>query len=72
MEERMRELIAATLFATALASSSAFAQSTYTHHKWCLMLGSAKECAYDSLAACKAGKHNPTDSCVRNTAPMNH
>jgi ABC-type uncharacterized transport system permease subunit len=68
----MRTIMVAAVLASALAGSSAFAPSTYTHHAWCLMLGSAQECGYDTLAACKAGKHNPTDRCVRNTAPMNH
>jgi hypothetical protein len=67
----MRPLLVATLL-TAMFSGPALAQSTYTHHKWCLQLGSAQECAYETLAQCKAGKHNPTDRCVRNTAPMNH
>lgn len=67
----MRLLTVATLL-TAVFSGPAFAQGGYVHHRWCLMLGSAQECGYDTLAACKAGKHNPTDRCVRNTAPMNH
>ena len=56
----MRLLIVATVF-TAVFSGSAFAQSTYTHNNWCLMVGSAQECAYQTLGACKAGKQYPTD-----------
>jgi hypothetical protein len=68
----MRSLVVATLLASVFGGSSAFAQDTYVHHNWCLMVGSGQECAYQTLATCKAAKHNPTDRCVRNTAPRNH
>jgi hypothetical protein len=68
----MRLLMVVTLLATVFAGSSAFAQGDHTHHRWCLMIGSAQECAYQTLATCKASKTSPTDRCVRNTAPMNH
>jgi len=68
----MRLLMVVTLLATVFAGSSAFAQGDYTHHKWCQQIGSSKECAYDTLAQCKASKNSPTNRCVRNTAPMSH
>jgi hypothetical protein len=68
----MRLLMAASLLATVFAVSSAFAQGDYRHHKWCLDKGSSQECAYDTLAQCKASKNSPTDRCVRNTAQMHH
>jgi hypothetical protein len=68
----MRLLMLATLLAAAFAGSSAFAQSGYVHHKYCLQSGSSKECAYDSRAQCNASKHGNTDTCVRNSAPINH
>jgi hypothetical protein len=71
MENTMRLLMFAALLAAGFGSS-AFAQGDYVHHKYCLHRGSAQECAYDSLAQCKASKNSPTDRCVRNSAPMNH
>ena len=68
----MRLLMLVALLGASVAGSSAFAQGEYTHHKYCLHRGSAQECAYDSLAQCKASKNSPTDRCVRNSAPMNH
>jgi len=68
----MRLLMVATLLA-AFAGSSAFAQGDHVHHKWCLQKGSAQECAFDTLAQCKASKTSPVNRCARNTAPMeNH
>jgi Protein of unknown function (DUF3551) len=68
----MRLPMILTVLATVFAGSSAFAQGDYTHHKWCLQKGSSDECAYNTLAQCKASKNSPTDRCVQNTAPMNH
>ena len=68
----MRLLMVATVFTVVFAGSNAFAQGDYTHHKWCLQKGSAPECAYETLAQCKASKNSPSDRCTRNTAPMNH
>jgi hypothetical protein len=68
----MRLLTVATLFGVMFSGSSAFAQGAYVHHKWCLQTGSSHECAYDTLAQCKASKNSPTYRCVRNTAPKNH
>jgi hypothetical protein len=68
----MRLFIAATLVATVFVGSNAFAQGDYTHHKWCMQKGSSNECAYDTLAQCKASKSSPDNRCMRNTAPMNH
>jgi Protein of unknown function (DUF3551) len=56
-----------------LASSSAFAQGDYVHHKWCLRTGGGgEECAYQTLAQCKAAKSGDDQSCFRNTAPTHH
>jgi Protein of unknown function (DUF3551) len=68
----MRLLMVATLFATVSVGTSAFAQGDYVHHKWCLQIGSSHECAYDTLAQCKASKNSPENRCERNAAPMNH
>jgi hypothetical protein len=68
----MRLLIAASLIATVFVSSNALAQGDHTHHKWCLQKGSSNECAYDTLAQCKASKTSPDSRCSPNTAPMNH
>lgn len=68
----MRSIAAAVLVASALASSSAFAQSTYVHHRYCLRHGSSEECAYNSMAQCKASMHGSADFCVQNSAPINH
>ena len=68
----MRIILATTLLTAVLASSSAFAQGNYVHHKWCLRTGGGEECAYNTLAQCKAGKHDPTDSCFKNSAPQGH
>lgn len=67
----MRAVISAALMFMTL-TSSAFAQSGYEHHRWCLLSGPNKECGFDTLKQCKAGKHGNTDRCMRNTAPMNH
>jgi hypothetical protein len=64
--------LAITLLTAVLASSSAFAQGDYVHHKWCLRTGSGEECAFQTLAQCKAGKHSPADSCFRNSKPQDH
>jgi hypothetical protein len=71
-ENTMRLLMVAALLGGTLAGSSAFAQGSYVHHKWCLQTGSSQECAYDTLAECKASKTSPVNRCVHNTAPMNH
>jgi hypothetical protein len=68
----MRLLKVATLLAVLSASTSAFAQGSYVHHKWCMTHGSSQECAFNTLAQCKASKNSPTDRCVPNTAPRDH
>jgi hypothetical protein len=68
----MRLLMVATLLAMLSASTSAFAQGSYQHHKWCMAHGSSHECAYDTLAQCKASKNSPVDRCVPNSAPRDH
>lgn len=67
-----RLIAAGTLLAAALASPSAFAQSTYAHHTFCLKSGSSQSCAFESMAQCQAAKKGNTDTCVQNSAPMNH
>ena len=68
----MRLFVIAGVFA-AFAGSSAFAQSSYTHHGFCLIKGgSDKECAYDTMAQCLQAKTGNTDTCQPNTAPQNH
>jgi hypothetical protein len=67
-----RIIAAGTLLAACLAGSAAFAQGSYQHHTVCLISGSAKECAYDSMAQCEGAKRGNTDSCVMNTQPGNH
>ena len=68
----IRLIAAGTLLAAALASQSAFAQSTYTHHAYCLKSGSTQTCAFETMAQCEAAKKGNADSCVQNSAPMNH
>jgi hypothetical protein len=65
-------MLAGVLTAAAFAGSSAQAQSGYEHHAYCLMTGSAQECAYDTMAKCEASKRGSGDFCEQNTAPINH
>jgi len=67
----IRIVVAGTLLA-ALAGSSALAQGSYQHHRFCLRAGSGTECAFDSMSQCQAARHNDTESCVPNSAPINH
>lgn len=67
----MRKLIVATLISTAFAGLSAHAQGSYVHHSVCLLKGSSKECAYDTMAQCEASR-NGTGSCVPNSPQQNH
>ena len=68
----MRMLMVATLFAATFAGSSAFAQGSYVHHNFCLKTGSGQDCAYDTMAQCEASKRGNADTCVQNSAPVNH
>ena len=53
----MRAIITASLLAAALAGgSSAFAQSGYVHHNFCLKTGSGQDCAYDFDGAMRSGQ----------------
>ncbi len=54
----------AALVAAACAASTAFAQSD--NYPYCLMTGSAEECAYASMAQCQASKNGNTDFCEPN------
>lgn len=68
----IRLIAAGTLLAAALTSQSAFAQGTYTHHTYCLKSGSGQNCAFESMAQCEKAKKGNTDTCIQNSAPMNH
>jgi len=68
----MRAIITATVLAAALSGSSAFAQSGYVHHNFCLKTGSGQNCGYQSMAQCEAAKRGNADFCVQNSAPINH
>jgi hypothetical protein len=61
------------LMATATAPSAfAQGQGSYEHHAWCLQAGAGKECAFDTLAQCRASKASGQGRCVRNTPASNH
>jgi hypothetical protein len=64
----MRVLTFATLLAALFTSSSAFAQ--HVHHRYCLRTGGGLECAYDTVAQCRAAKTGAAQSCVRNSPTM--
>jgi len=68
----MRLIISAILLTAAFGGSSAFAQSSYVHHNFCLKTGSASECAYETMAQCEAAKRGSGDFCEPNSAPMDH
>ena len=68
----MRMVITEAVLAAALAGSSAFAQSSYVHHNFCLKTGSGQDYAYDSMTQCEAAKRGNADFCVQNEAPINH
>ncbi len=70
--DTMRMLTAIAFLAAAFASSTAFAQSSYIHHRFCLKAGGGQDCAYDSMAQCEAAKRGSADSCVPNGPPLNH
>jgi hypothetical protein len=68
----IRLIAAGTLLAAALASQSALAQGSYTHHTFCLKSGSSQNCAYQSMAQCEKARKGNTETCVQNSSPMNH
>ena len=57
-------IVFATLAAAAFAGSSAWAQSD--NYPYCLMTGSAEECAFSSMAQCLASKNGNADFCEPN------
>jgi hypothetical protein len=69
----MRVIIAATMFAAALASSSAFAQGMGKGdmgkgEAYCLKTSAgAMDCAYKTMAECDKAKTGGSDSCMKNT-----
>jgi hypothetical protein len=54
----------------AATAPAAFAQ--HEHHAWCLQAGAGKECAFETLAQCRASKASGQGRCVRNTPASNH
>jgi Protein of unknown function (DUF3551) len=66
----MRYLFGAILLTGLLTGSGASAQ--YMHHRFCLQTGASEECAFDTLSQCRASMHSERDTCVRNSAPINH
>jgi hypothetical protein len=68
----MRIIFVAAVLAASFAGSSAYAQSTYVHHNFCLRTASGQECAYDSMTQCEAAKRGNADFCMQNSAPTNH
>jgi hypothetical protein len=71
----MRLSASALVFGTALAAfggSSAFAQSGYVHHNFCLLTGPARECAYQTFEQCLEAKRGNADFCEPNGPPINH
>jgi Protein of unknown function (DUF3551) len=68
MEKTMRlivSLLAAGIFATTIAGTSASAQSSASY-PYCLMTGPAQECGYTSMAECLAAKRGNADFCEPN------
>jgi hypothetical protein len=68
----MRAILVAAALAASFAGSSAYAQSTYVHHNFCLKTASGQECAYDTMAQCEASKRGNGDFCLQNSAPISH
>ena len=70
----MRVIIAATMFAAALASSSAFAQGmgkgdmSKKGDAYCLKTSAgAMDCAYKTMAECDKAKTGGSDTCMKNS-----
>jgi hypothetical protein len=70
----MRVIIAATMFAAALASSSAFAQGMGNGDMgkkggaYCLKTSAgAMDCAYKTMAECDKAKTGGSDTCMKNS-----
>lgn len=69
----MRLFVIAGLLAATFAGPSAFAQTSgYSHHTFCLISGSSKECAFDSMSQCLQAKKGNKDTCQPNSMPQNH
>lgn len=63
----MRMIIAATMFATALASSTAYAQNMGKGDPYCLKTSAgAMDCAYKTMAECNKAKTGGSDTCMKN------
>ena len=64
----MRVIIAATVFAAALATSSASAQGMGKNEAYCLKTSAgAMDCAYKTMAECDKAKTGGSDSCMKNS-----
>jgi hypothetical protein len=68
----MSAMLLTAVFAGGLGVSSAFAQSGYVHHNFCLNAGPSRECAYQTMEQCEAAKRGGGDFCEPNSAPMDH
>lgn len=63
----MRVIIAATMFAAALATSSAFAQGMGKNDPYCLKSSAGSmDCGYKTMAACNKAKTGGSDTCMKN------
>lgn len=61
------------LLSAVIVPASAFAQGSYSHHRWCLQVGGGLECAYNTLGQCRASASGRSlAGCVRNTSMLNH
>jgi hypothetical protein len=61
------------LFCAVIISASAFAQGSYSHHRWCLQVGGGLECAYNTLSQCRASASGRSlAGCVPNSPTLNH
>jgi len=70
----MFRLITAVAFGGLLVAAAApVALAQHEHHAWCLQSGDgSNECAYNTLAQCRASKASGQERCVRNTPALNH
>jgi hypothetical protein len=64
----MHVIIAATMFAAALGTSGAFAQTMGKSDPYCLKTSAgAMDCAYKTMAACQKAKTGNSDTCMKNS-----
>jgi hypothetical protein len=92
METTMRTALSASLFAAGLLAvtfgtmafgaptfggSAAYAQSTTTGYRYCLLTDEAQVCSYNSMEQCMASRRGNADFCEPNnlysdSAPRSH